>query len=321
MANFFEEFARKLGAKPPKPPRPVPDLMNEGEFGPMAGQPVAALGVAVFDVAGLGLLDAELVAAKKRVVANLRKIGGEAIRAARFAQALQAPVLAAQAQSMRPAPDTLPDEPVPVPRQVIMNALRTREAGEERYKATAHITQTAAQRNLATSQRAITAAGGEVAYNEQQRAARARAEALAAYRAEWNALAQAGDPAGKAWVIWQQTEQALTHHETQLRAAAIYATTPGARAHRDQLQAALVGVKATRDAAKRQFDGLKLQRDKFIAAQQLTTGKHPAQVRFAELVALRAASRANPPTHHFTVGENVAQTALHKQLIALGYPP
>jgi hypothetical protein len=322
MASFMEQFARKLGMKDPPKPKPIPVLLEEGQFGPHEGQPVASLNIRTFDVMGLGLVDPELKAAKERIVANTRKIIGEAKRAYRYAQAIQSTLIAVENQSLRTPPDQLPEEPDPIPRQVILTAYDKKEREIEAWKKTAHLTQTAAQRTAQAESIAIAKAGGPAAYAAQQRGIALQQQAAAAEKEKWTALAAAGDAAGKAWLEWQKALQGTKHAQAMLTGQTIYGPkTPEAYAARQPLQAAFDQAKALSDAWAKKFNELRIERDKWIAQQQLAQGQHPAQLRYAELVALRAASRTSPPTHHFTVAENVEQTNLHKQLIALGYPP
>lgn len=314
MASLVEAFMERLGMRPPPPPKPVPDLLAEGEFGPPEGQPPAVTGVATFDVMGLGLVDDQLLAAKSRIVANLRKIQGEAVRARQFAQAIESVYGSIQAQSVRGAPVELPPEPDPVPRQVVLENLQALERREEEHKRT--FGQKMHAQALAKQEQsiAIAKAGGMPAYLQQQAAIRRQAEAAAKEKAEWTALAAAGDPAGKTWVEWQKALQATKHADTMLRGQQIYGKTPEARAQIPQLQAAYNQAKALSDAWAKQFQEVKRKRDLWIAKQELASGTHKLQTTIAELEAKRAASRTSPPTYHFTVNDNVALINARKQL-------
>lgn len=308
MGNIFEALGKKLGLKPPPEPRPVPDLLKEGEFGPLAGQPEATTGVPTFDVMGLGLVDSELIKAKERVVANLRKIGGEAIRAQMFADAIAAPILAVEAQAARGAPVDLPVEPDPVPRSVILKALGEQEQRERMHSATAYLQVAAEARAKAEWSKLVAATGSEANAAAALAAQRAQKEAQEKAKVEWTALAAAGDPAGKAWIEWQKALAAMNYAQAQLayggsKDPAKVAAHEKAR----QLEAAW----------KAKFYELKQLRDLWIAKQELAAGNHRLQLQIAELEAKRAASRATPPTYHFTVNDNVSLANARKQLEAL----
>ena len=310
MANFFESLARKLGMRPPPPQPEIPDLLTEGQFGPHKGQPEASLNVQMFDVLGLGLDEAGLKGARERVIANTRKIIGEAQRAQLYAAALEQSLNAVYAVAGKAAPSPLPAEPVPVPRAVIVQRLREQEQRERVHSATYAQTITAQQQAAAASSRAIIAAGGEGAYSQQLLAQRRAAEAAAAAKAEWESLAAAGDPAGKAWMEWQRTLQATKHADTMLRSQQIYGKTPEARAQIPQLQANYNQAKALSDAWAAKFNELKRQRDAFIAQQQIAAGTHPEVM---ELKSLEAKRLSLPNQRFQTVADNVRYQALRKK--------
>jgi hypothetical protein len=317
VANIFGALARKLGMKDPPKPKPIPDLLTEGEFGPHEGQPVASLNVPTFDVMGLGLVDPAVKAAKERLVANTRKIIGEAKRAYRFAEALQSTMLVVEAQSFRTVPDQLPEEPDPIPRQVVLAAYDKKEREIELWKQQRPAL-LAAQAKAKQEQQMLIATrygGSEAAYAASMRAHQDQAAALAKEKEKWTALAAAGDPAGKAWLEWQKVLQATTYAKTKWDSQSRYGSKSAAGvAEQIRLSEVYYAAKKLSDAWGKKFQELKNERQRWIEAQQIAQGTHPAQIRYAELVALRAASRTSPPTHHFTVAENVEQTKLFKQL-------
>jgi len=312
VASFFEELAKKLGMRPPPKPREIPALLDEGQFGPHKGQPGAALGVPTFDVLGLGLVDPELKRARERIVANTRKIIGEAQRAYDYARAIQAPLLAVERQAFQQPPETLPPPPEPVPRSAVLAQLREVERREEQHRRTFGIKAAAAQRAGAEQSRAITAAGGEAAYAAQLQAQQRATESAATAKAEWEALARAGDPAGKAWVAWQQALAKTTFADAQLRAQQAHGKTAEARAQIPALQSAYNAAKAASDALEAGFRELKRARDRWIARKQKSAGTHPLEQKIAELEAKRT-----DPTRDFTVSDNVALINYRKQLEAI----
>lgn len=312
MANIMEKLAGKLGMKPPPEPRPVPNLLAEGQFGPAEAQPEATTGVATFDVLGLGLVDDQLLAAKARIIANTRKIIGEAKRAYLYANGMQRVMLTVEGAAFGALPAQLPAEPILYPRQKILEDLAALEQRERMHSATYAMTTGAAQQAAAAQSRAIIAAGGEAAYAAQQAAQQQYAQAAAARDAEWRTLAAAGDPAGKAWIELQGAIARYNAANSNYQSSARYATTPEAKANVEQLRVKAEAARAERDQWQAIFNQLNQQREWFIAKQQLAAGTHPYQLTIAKLEAKRL-----DKTQEFTVSDNVNLATARKQLDAL----